>query len=293
MNTSTRWGRGAVASALALAIAQCGGTAVAGAPKGAALFQEHCAPCHGPEGRGNGPDAERFDPRPRNLRSGFLRKFRLTELVQRVRHGSPLSLLYDPERLHERTADVDALVSRLRRLPKTDWARVERGEELWVDRCEVCHGVTGRPGLHRPAGVNRPPDISDGRRLQSLGTEELARLVRHGRRGMPALVPRVSPDDITALAAYVEQFSPGLQLYTRYCANCHGEDGHPGDDIVEGRRRPEVVFDDAYFATHDDDQLRVRVWHMVGEQKPSMPHFARVVSDAQVRAILEYLRTLP
>ena len=73
----------------------------------------------------------------------------------------------------------------------------------------------------------------------------------------------------------------------------HGEDGRPGDDVVEGMRRPTVIFDAPYFATHDDELLRVRVWHMVGGQKSAMPHFAPVLSDAEVRAILEYLRGPP
>ncbi len=32
--------------------------------RGAALYQEHCQACHGPEGRGNGPKAQELDPPP-------------------------------------------------------------------------------------------------------------------------------------------------------------------------------------------------------------------------------------
>jgi mono/diheme cytochrome c family protein len=35
--------------------------------KGEALFTEHCASCHGPEGRGNGPGAQFLNPRPRDF----------------------------------------------------------------------------------------------------------------------------------------------------------------------------------------------------------------------------------
>jgi len=34
---------------------------------GAALYQERCASCHGPQGRGDGPAATTFDPRPTDL----------------------------------------------------------------------------------------------------------------------------------------------------------------------------------------------------------------------------------
>ena len=37
--------------------------------RGAALFQTHCAVCHGPEGRGDGPSAAGLNPKPANLTS--------------------------------------------------------------------------------------------------------------------------------------------------------------------------------------------------------------------------------
>jgi len=35
--------------------------------RGKELFQTHCAVCHGPEGRGDGPAAARLNPKPPNL----------------------------------------------------------------------------------------------------------------------------------------------------------------------------------------------------------------------------------
>lgn len=35
--------------------------------RGAATFAAHCAPCHGPVGRGDGPLAAALDPRPADL----------------------------------------------------------------------------------------------------------------------------------------------------------------------------------------------------------------------------------
>lgn len=37
------------------------------AVEGADVFQTNCAPCHGPEGHGNGPAAGSLDPKPKNL----------------------------------------------------------------------------------------------------------------------------------------------------------------------------------------------------------------------------------
>jgi len=44
---------------------------------GRAAYQQHCARCHGVEGRGDGYDAKRLYPRPRDLTEGIF-KFRST-----------------------------------------------------------------------------------------------------------------------------------------------------------------------------------------------------------------------
>jgi hypothetical protein len=58
-------------------------------------------------------------------------------------------------------------------------------------------------------------------------------------------------------------------------------------------KRPSVVFDEAYFAKKDPEVLRKDAWHMLGDAEPRMPHMARLVRPADVRAILDYLRSLP
>jgi mono/diheme cytochrome c family protein len=35
--------------------------------KGKAIFMDKCSPCHGPEGKGDGPAGAAFNPKPRNL----------------------------------------------------------------------------------------------------------------------------------------------------------------------------------------------------------------------------------
>jgi mono/diheme cytochrome c family protein len=38
-----------------------------GAAKAKEIFATRCTPCHGPEGRGDGPASQSLDPRPRNF----------------------------------------------------------------------------------------------------------------------------------------------------------------------------------------------------------------------------------
>jgi len=49
-----------------------GSPALAHGIDGALLYARHCERCHGVTGRGDGPEADLFVTRPRDLQSGFL-----------------------------------------------------------------------------------------------------------------------------------------------------------------------------------------------------------------------------
>jgi mono/diheme cytochrome c family protein len=56
-----------------------GADLAAGAPPGARVYAQHCAVCHGPDGRGNGPAAPSLVPRPRDFTLG---QFKYTTTAQ-------------------------------------------------------------------------------------------------------------------------------------------------------------------------------------------------------------------
>ncbi len=263
--------------------------AVTAAADGLQLYRSYCAACHGTNGGGDGPDAAIFSPPPPDLRP-LLRRYAIKDLVGRVRDGQHLELQLESERLRSQARTVEALSTYLHRLPDTNWRVVERGQELYVQRCEDCHGLRGQPGTGF-AGTTTPPDLSDPGFQSSTSDADLIDLVRHGRKGMPALVPRVDATDAHALASFVRLFSPGFETYSRYCANCHGDDGRGRASLGEVVHPPMVVFDHAYFQRCDAECLRLAVWHMATESKPHMPHYRDVLSIAQARAIVIYLKS--
>jgi len=55
-----------IASGAAVAVA-CAPTSMPEPPEGRALYQANCAQCHGPVGRGDGPWAASYTPRPADL----------------------------------------------------------------------------------------------------------------------------------------------------------------------------------------------------------------------------------
>ncbi|MEO6030213.1 MAG: c-type cytochrome [Candidatus Binatia bacterium] len=256
---------------------------------GAALYGQHCQRCHGLTGRGDGPDADLFVTRPRDLRSGFLARYSLDDLVRRIRSGAPLELALDPSSLRDRASEVEALAAHLERLPSVSWRRVEEGQALYVDQCELCHGRAGAYELSVPEGGRAPRNLGDPAFQRSVTDDELAAVIRNGRHGMPVPWP-ISSKETPALIAFVRLLSPGYALYDRYCANCHGDDGRGTGSFGEADARPTVSFDRAYFRRRDPEHVRAAIWHMLDVEKPAMPHLRKTLSEAEARAIVAYLQ---
>lgn len=257
---------------------------------GRLLYLTRCASCHGHQGRGDGPDAEVFAEKPRDLRAGLLEEYSTDDLVRRIRASTALELALDPSALKERADEVDAVVTHLERLPGINWETTVRGWGVYTDRCEVCHGRYGAPTKDLPAGVRPPRDLSQPVFQSAIGDRELATAVRHGRKGMPVLVPRVDESAVKPLAAFVRLLSPGLALYSRYCATCHGDDGLGAHNPPGSLGMPEVTFDRRYFAPSDSERLHIAVWHMLANEKPAMPHFRSTITEPEARAIVDYLK---
>jgi mono/diheme cytochrome c family protein len=278
---------------LVIGLAAVGLAAAAPAADGRRLYLRQCAPCHGVSGRGDGPDAALFAMHPRDLRDGVLARHSTEALVRRVRSGAPLQLAVDPAALRRRAAAVEALVAYLQRLPAIDWPRADRGWVLYAERCAICHGPYGTPLAPPPAGAKPARSLASRAFQSAVSDETLVEVVRHGRDAMPALVPRLSDEEARDVATYVRLFSPGFETYSGTCAGCHGDHGVPSGDRMDGVPQPTVVFSAQYFARHDSEALRSAIWHMLDEQAPVMPHHAAVLTDAEARAIVEYLRRSP
>jgi mono/diheme cytochrome c family protein len=259
-------------------------------PEGAQLYARHCERCHGISGRGDGPDAELFVSPPRNLRDGILTRYSTEDLTRRIRTGAPLNLALDVPALREHAEDVEALAAHLRRLPSVDWRRVEYGQQVYVDRCELCHGPAGEPGPMAPVSARPPRDLAEPEFQRQITDEDLARAVRHGRNAMRAPSPPVATAEIPPLVAFIRMLSPGFTLYDRYCAACHGDDGRGAGAFATDAHYPTVVFDAAYFRRRDPEQVRAAIWHMLSQQQPAMPHLRATLNETDARAIITFLK---
>jgi mono/diheme cytochrome c family protein len=267
---------------------------VAQVDQGRVLYLSNCSRCHGQTGIGNGEDAALLADKPADLRrSEVLEAYPDEVLVDRIRGTRKLHLEFRPRAIARHAEETESLYRFVRSLPSIHWATVERGGLVFLERCSLCHGLYGRGQPPYPPGVTRPPrDLSDPSFQSATDAGTLTELVRHGKRSMPGLVPRLTEGQANDVAAYVRILSPGFTLYDGLCSTCHGRRGEGATGALEESRAPRFAFDAAYFRTHDPEEVRGKIWHMLEDVKPGMPHFAELSAE-QVKEILAYLRSLP
>jgi cbb3-type cytochrome c oxidase subunit I len=175
--------------------------------RGKQAFARHCASCHGPAGKGDGPAAASLLPAPRDLTSA---RFSDAALSSSLWHGVPGSSMPG---WHEHSAgELRGLAVFVRSLEARDEPKAEPVApmaKLYADNCARCHGGTGHgDGLAAAALAPRPTDFTLVR--PSLGYAEAAL-----ERGVPgtAMTPwagKLSAADRRSLAKYVRAFYVNL-----------------------------------------------------------------------------------
>lgn len=262
---------------------------------GAALYQRECAPCHGPAGHGDGPEAPTFRNTPRDF-GDLARAEPSARIVERVRRSRLRMLEVDEDVVVERRKRmVEELVGHLQRMPDVPWPQVRRGAEVYAERCENCHGPNGRPVsvnvLQRgPQATGRQPapDFQKAR-----GDAELLAVAQgQGHPAMPGFTPLTNEDEARALLAYLRVLSNGFAWYSLWCAGCHGDEGRGDGPLATGIDKPTVAFDRAYLSAQSPADLRRKAMHVFNDIEPATPHFQRNLSEGQARAVLMAVRML-
>ncbi|MBI4342018.1 MAG: c-type cytochrome [Candidatus Omnitrophica bacterium] len=204
---------------------------------GQAAYGRSCARCHGAAGKGDGVDAKRFYPRPRDLTLGVY-KFRSTasgtpptdeDLFQTIHRGLPGTNMPDWQQLDEATRW--RLVDYLKSLspvfehtppspvtmppdPGAKRADLEKGQAVYQQLgCAACHGASGRANGMSAAGLVddwgmpiRPADFTQGWTFRGgAAPRDIALRLITGidGAGMPSYAEAVSGEDIWHLAYYV------------------------------------------------------------------------------------------
>lgn len=210
-----------------------------GSPSGSgrAVYLQQCARCHGVEGKGDGYDAKRLSPRPRDLTSGVF-KFRTTasgtaptdqDLFNTITNGLTAGGMPDWKQLDESVrwqlvAYLKTLSTNFTDNPPqpldfgTDPGRkridLAAGKEVYTKLgCASCHGAGGRANGPSAATFTdnwgapiRPANLTQGWSYRGGSEpESIVQRVLSGIDGspMPSYAEAATTDEIWQLAHYV------------------------------------------------------------------------------------------
>jgi cbb3-type cytochrome c oxidase subunit III len=184
--------------------------------------------------------------------------------------------------------------------------------------CAQCHGADGQGGVS--------PDVPS---LTSVGGQltaaQLRHIINHGlgesanstKPYMPVWGEVISARQVSDLVAYIRAGLPavptavpvavpngqgaevaGAALYVRYgCINCHGPNGLGGVPNPQSPDKSIPPLSGADFRTEFNTDAKIidviRSGSVIG-QAPivSMPHWGGIISDANLHALVAYLKTL-
>jgi mono/diheme cytochrome c family protein len=182
------------------------------------LYATHCAACHGADGRGDGPAAERLHPSPRDFRSSPMRFAgdgspggRLAAIEKEIRQGVPRSGMpgYASVLTDQQIRALARYVDELGQGPAgsgpatrgpgepppfNQWLVMDGARLYRATACHSCHGETGRgdadgsellrDSLGRPV---RPGDLASGLFKAGGRPEDIYRAILEGVPGTPML----------------------------------------------------------------------------------------------------------
>lgn len=201
-------------------------------PRGAALYGQRCAACHGPFGRGDGVLAPDLPRPPRDLllepvrtrdRAGPVSE---EELYRTVTVGAPAFGM--PSFGHLPEGDRWALAAFVRSLlgadrsgplrpslPPRPPVDADLGRRTFLERCAACHGVAGDgkgAGEALVDGRGRAAPAADftrgpGAFRGGSRPEDVARVVLLGRAGTAMAPVPLPPDALWSVAAYVSSLA--------------------------------------------------------------------------------------
>lgn len=266
----------------ALMAAPSGRAAAQDAERGRVVYDAWCAECHGPEGRGDGPAAERMLPRPRDF-TGARYQIRTTgsgelptdeDLLRIVRDGMPGTAMPGwPNLSSARQRDVVAYLKSLSpffegaepvplergRDPGGGGDALESGRAAYEAlECNRCHGPAGRGdgtsaatledwrGLPiRAADLTEPWTFNGGSRVEDIYTRIMTGL---DGTPMPSAIEAVQGEVVTQeqvwhLAHYVRSLAPSRPPRLREVVRVRRSEGElPEDPEAEAWEEAEAYY---------------------------------------------------
>jgi mono/diheme cytochrome c family protein len=187
---------------------------------------------------------------------------------------------------------------------------LDEGEKVFDSHCAICHGKDGGGDGPVAKGLAvKPRDFKDQSWMAGQADGGFMKAAMDGIAGsvMPAFAGRLSERELWSAVAHIRQISPrkqlrdptsfplpedrGRELYAQHCKGCHGDKGK-GDGPAARffTAAPRDLSNMEWMVANPDSLLRSMIGK--GVKGSPMPGFAGQLSDAEITAVIEYLRRI-
>ena len=184
--------------------------------------------------------------------------------------------------------------------------------------CAQCHGPNGGGGISKDVpALKIVGKAMTAAQLRTIIDHGLGESANPTRPYMPVWGQVISARQVTALVSYIHAGLPavagatplavqtdqgsiveGSQLYVRYgCINCHGPNGLGGvpNPSSPDKSIPPLSGADFFHQFNTDKKINdfIRSGSVLGRAPiVSMPHWGGILSDSQLQALTDYIKTL-
>ena len=186
--------------------------------QGYKVFNTYCFICHGVNGKGDGPLANKLDNKPANLtdnaRLSKKSDKNLHQIIEgTVRHGSSNTM---PKwRMAISPSQIKGLVAYIRFLHRGGKHKLignpEKGKAVYDRSCTVCHGSEGEgDGILTKVYSLEPANHVNAEKMDRISNKAMVKLVTNGGAGasmMPGWKGILSKQEIDDVVSYIRLLS--------------------------------------------------------------------------------------
>ncbi len=214
------------------------------AAAGAELYNDTCAICHGENGQGG---------IGRTLNSEeFLTAFDDAYLKEAIASGRPRLGMPTWGKVLS-PSQIEDLVIFIR-----DW---EEGSSLYARYCSFCHGVLGQGGPNPSNPNEMVPALNSVQYLDTHDDSHIRQTISEGVEGTGMLAAPLSEIEVDKIVEFLREWREalaelsGAEMFTRYCATCHGSNGEGGANPFNPRESVTTLNSQDYLSQSSDEDI--------------------------------------
>jgi len=182
------------------------------------VFKTNCFVCHGADGSGNGPLADKLSAAPADLTSkGKMGQRSDRDLFRIIEGSSPhgqVSSDMPKWRFSLPQTQINSLITYIRYLHASKYTvsgNPQKGKQVYDNNCTICHGSGGKGnGTLTKVYDMEPADHSDANSMNQISNEKMYYLIADGTAGaslMPGWKDTLSAKEIKDVISYIRLLS--------------------------------------------------------------------------------------